>query len=137
MTQHHEGAKREARRDDYDAERRAAQPARRARSTGYRTDSPRHVEAREKVDPARRAAIARMGGEARAATFGHAPRRSPQQQAALTRPARRQAARQAAAAGIPPLTSQQKAAARAARAAASRPARRAAAKLAKLRPPKS
>jgi hypothetical protein len=65
----HAGAAREARRAAYDPDARAKQPARLLRAQGYRYSSPRHIAARQKVDPARRAEIARMGGEARARRY--------------------------------------------------------------------
>jgi len=61
----HEGADREAHRDRYDPDRRAAQTARRCRCTGYRTDSERHSQARMKLSRARRRAIARAAALAR------------------------------------------------------------------------
>ena len=156
MIYKHEGAARESRRGRYDPEARAAQPSRRCRCTEYLHDSPRHIDARLKVDPERRREIASTGGQARAAMYHGRPL-----PAGLTPPA---AARITAAikasdtdrridatnarlqalierqkqpmpdvwawppGGHPPQTPEQKAAARAARAAASRPARRAAAR---------
>ena len=61
----HAGAGREARPHAYDADRRAAQTARRCRCTGYRTDSERHSQARMKLSRARRRAIARAAALAR------------------------------------------------------------------------
>lgn len=74
MTETHEGARREATRSRYDADRRAAQPARRKRVTGYRTDTPRHIKARYLLDAERRRAIASMGGQARADKYRAATR---------------------------------------------------------------
>jgi hypothetical protein len=115
--------------EKYDPHKRAAQQARAARNTGYLHDAQAHENARNLVPAERRSAIASMGGQARAATYGHTP--------ASPYPAFRAAIEAARADSItvvpreaPPAKrspAQIKAAA-AARAAASRPARRAAAR---------
>jgi len=61
-------------RDSYDAAKRAAQPGRVVRVTGYNHNSQAHEDARMlELSAERRSEIASMGGKARAATYGHAP----------------------------------------------------------------
>jgi hypothetical protein len=130
----HEGAAREERRDRYDPERRAAQPARQAKARGYRHDSARHKDARATIPAERRQAIARMGGHAKAKAIRNERRaidtaeRQPPPAPATQRtinPRTSALVRLATGRATP---AEIKAATAAARAAASRPARRAAAR---------